>query len=68
MYCYNSLWKKMIDIGMDRKTLAKEAHISATTLTRMKQGKAISYDVCRRICEVLECTPEDIIEFITEET
>lgn len=63
MYSYNKLWKKMIDIGMDRKTLAEKANISATTLTRMKQGRGISYDVCRRICEVLGCTPEEIVEW-----
>ena len=64
MYSYNRLWKKMIDIGMDRKTLAEKAHISATTLTRMKQGRAISYDVCRRVCEVMECSAEEIVEWV----
>ncbi|MBE5892225.1 MAG: helix-turn-helix domain-containing protein [Lachnospiraceae bacterium] len=64
MYSYNNLWKKMIDLGMERKDLMRRAGISATTLTRMKQGSAISYDVCRRICEVIDCSPEDIIEYV----
>lgn len=63
MYSYNRLWKLMIDKGMDRKTLGEKAGISATTLTRMKQGRSISYDVCRRICEVLDCKPDDILEW-----
>lgn len=48
---------------MDRKTLAEKANVSATTLTRMKQGRNISYDVCRRICAALKCAPEDILEW-----
>jgi DNA-binding Xre family transcriptional regulator len=66
MYSYNKLWKRMIDIGMDRKTLGEKAHISATTLTRMKQGRPISYDVCRRICEVIDCSPDEVVEFVED--
>lgn len=67
MYSYNKLWKKMIDLGMERKDLMRMAGISATTLTRMKQGSAISYDVCRRICEAVGSSPEELVEYIYEE-
>jgi len=66
MYRYNNLWKIMIDKGLERRDIMRLAHVSNTTLTRMKQGKPISYDVCRRICEVVGCTTEEIVEYVEE--
>ena len=66
MYKYNTLWKIMNDKGLERRDIIRLANVSNTTLTRMKQGKPISYDVCRRICEVVGCTPGEIAEYVED--
>ncbi|MGN1193481.1 MAG: helix-turn-helix domain-containing protein [Dorea sp.] len=61
IYNYNLLWKKLIDLNMNKKSLAEQAQISNATLARMKNNKPVSLDVLARICAVLNCKIDDII-------
>jgi DNA-binding Xre family transcriptional regulator len=59
---YNSLWKLLIDKNINRTDLAKECHISPTTISRMKNNEAVSIDVLERICIRLDCELNDVIK------
>ena len=63
---YNKLWKILIDIGMTRTQLQKAAEMSSTTLAKLGKNETVSMDVMLRICKVLDCGFEDIIDVTKE--
>ena len=64
---YNKLWKMLIDKDMKKKDLAKLADVSSYTITKMSKGENVTTDTLGKICKVLECNVEDIMEFIPDE-
>lgn len=64
---YKKLWKLLIDKDMKKKDLAEKAGISTYTINKLNRGDNVTTDVLAKICKVLECTMDDIMEFIHEE-
>ena len=63
---YKKLWKILIDRDMKKADLAQMAGISSYTVTKMGKGENVTVEVLGKICRVLECNVEDIMEFIPE--
>ena len=63
---YKKLWKLLIDKDLKKKDLAKIANISNYTVTKLTRGYNVTTDVLGRICEALDCSIEDIMEFIPD--
>lgn len=63
---YKKLWKLLIDKDMKNKDLEEAAGISNYVISKMKRGENITVDTVGKICRALECTPNDIMEFIPE--
>ena len=63
---YNKLWKMLIDKGMKKSDLKETAGISSASLAKLGKGDNITTDVLLRICEVMDCRIEDILETIRE--
>lgn len=61
---YDKLWKLLIDKKMTKTTLRIEADMSSSTLAKMSKNEIVSMDVMLRICKVLECEFDDIIEIV----
>lgn len=61
---YNKLFKLLIDMKMTNAELAAKAGISANIITRLKKDQYISLDSIEKICRVLNCGVDDILEFI----
>ncbi|MGN0518504.1 MAG: helix-turn-helix domain-containing protein [Acutalibacteraceae bacterium] len=61
---YKKLWKLLIDKNMKKKDLEKPAGISNYVISKMNKGKNIAVDIVGKICGALDCTPNDIMEFI----
>ena len=64
---YNRLWKLLIDKKMTKTELRLAADISTTTLAKLGKDETVSMDVMLRICKVLNCGIEDVIEIVNEE-
>lgn len=64
--CYNRLWKLLIDKNMSRTQLAKAAKISSNAMAKMGKNQDVRLEVLVKICRVLECTMDDILEIIPE--
>ena len=64
---YNKLWKLLIDKKMTKTELRLAADISTTTLAKLGKDETVSMDVMLRICKVLNCGIEDVIEIVNEE-
>lgn len=63
---YNKLWKMLIDKGMKKGDLREKSGISSASLAKLGKGENITTDVLLRICEVMDCRIEDILETIRE--
>lgn len=60
---YNKLWKILIDKKMRKKDLQEATHITHYQMMKLAKDKSITTDVIGSICKVLDCTPDDIMEF-----
>lgn len=63
---YNKLQKLLIDKGMTKMQLKDAAGISATSIAKLVRGANITTDVLLKICGVLGCKVEDIMETVEE--
>ena len=64
---YKKLWKLLIDHDMKKKDLAKPANISNYTITKMNKGENVTVETLGKICSVLDCKIDDILDFIPDE-
>ena len=64
---YNKLWKLLIDKKMTKTELRLAADISTTTLAKLGKDETVSMDVMLRICKVLNCGIEDVLEIVNEQ-
>lgn len=60
---YNKLFKKLIDMNVSPIQLMKDSECSANILTHLKKNEYISMASLEKICMVLECGVDDILEF-----
>jgi len=64
---YKKLWKKLIDLDMKKKDLEERAQVSHYTINKLNRGENITTDILEKICTTLNCTADDIMEFIPDE-
>lgn len=64
--CYNKLWKLLIDRGLNKTQLCKKANITTNAMARLGRNEDVRVDVLVKICTVLNCTVDDILEIIPE--
>ena len=64
---YNKLWKLLIDKGMTKTDLRIATDMSTTTLAKLGKNETVSMDIMLRICDVLECSFDDIMDLTKEE-
>ena len=65
-FSYNKLWKLLIDKNMTKSDLRKAIGISSSTMAKMGKGENVSLDVIDKICKLLNCKIEDILEHLEE--
>lgn len=62
---YKRLWKLLIDKDMKKKELIEKTGLSNYTLNKLNKGETVTTETLLKICKVLNCTFDDIME-ITE--
>lgn len=62
---YKKLWHILIDKEMKKKDLETLAGINHYTMNKMSRGENVTIDTIGKICIVLDCKVEDIIDFIS---
>ena len=65
---YKRLWKLLIDKDMKKKDLAELAKLSSYTINKLNRGDNVNTDTLVKICAVLNCTFDDIMEMVPDET
>lgn len=62
---YKKLFHLLIDKGMTNAELMENAGFSANIITRLKRNQYISLDSIEKICTVMNCGVDDILEFVS---
>ena len=65
---YKKLFHLLIDKGMTNAELMEKAGFSANIITRLKRNNYVSLDSIEKICKVLNCGVDDILEFLPDNT
>ena len=66
-YSYNKLWKLMIDKKINKTTLRQRAGITSNAMANMGKDLPVNMEVLAKICRVLDCTIDDIVEILPVE-
>ena len=66
-FSYNNLWKVLAEKNMTKEDLKKATGMSSATIAKLGKNENINMKSLEKICEVLECNIEDVIEFVPED-
>ena len=61
---YNKLWKLLIDKGMKKSDLRKNAGISSSSLAKLTKGENVTTEVLVKFCNELKFDVADFMEFV----
>lgn len=60
---YNKLWKLMIDKGINKTRLREKTGITTNILAKLGKNQSVQVETLVKICNVLECKIDDIVEY-----
>ena len=60
---YDKLWKLMIDKKINKTQLSDKAGITTNEMAKMGKNEVVKMETLVRICKVLNCTVDDIVEY-----
>ena len=63
---YENLWVTMEKRNVTTYTLIHKYGINPRTINNLKHNKGITVDTLGRLCDILDCTPNDVITFIKD--
>lgn len=63
MISYEPLWNTMQLKGITTYSLIHKYNIGSKTIYNLKHNKSITMYTLERLCEVLNCTPNEIVNF-----
>ena len=61
-FIYKDILGKLKSAGLSQNTLRDTGLISQSTITRIRQNQSITLDSIDVLCQLLHCTPNDLIE------
>ena len=64
---YKRLWKLLIDKNMKKCDLREAAGLGASLMQKLNHDKSVTTNTLVRICKVLDCKIEDIMEIVPDE-
>lgn len=68
MIVYDRLWSTMQQKGISQYKLIHEYAFSTGQLDRLRKNESVSVFTLNRLCQILDCSLNDIAEFVKEET
>jgi len=65
MIDYSPLWRTMQKEGITQYQLLKQG-IDNKTLDSLKKGKNITLLTLEKLCRIIGCTPNDVVQFLDD--
>lgn len=57
----------MIDKNINKTALRQQAGITSNAMAKMGKNQPVSVEVLAKICRVLDCTLDDIVDFSADQ-
>lgn len=67
MISYAPLWETMKKKNATTYTLQVKGEISSSTIRRLKANESVSTNTLEALCKILDCTLQDIIDYLPDE-
>lgn len=64
MVSYEPLWHTMRQKGITTYNLIEKHKVQSKTIYNLKHNKNITTATLEMLCDILECTPNDILTFV----
>ena len=64
---YDRLWQTMKQRGITQYDLYTHHHVNRSQLDRLRQNKNVEVNTIDRLCNILHCRVEDIMEHIPDD-
>lgn len=64
---YKKLFHLMIEKDISNTQLQQQAGFSGNIVTRLKRNQYVSMESIENICRVLDCSVDDILEFVNKD-
>lgn len=64
MIVYTKLWKTLKERNISQYKLINTYGISTGQLDRLRKNESVSTNTLDKLCDVLECTLYDIVEYV----
>lgn len=68
MITYTPFWNTLRASEESTYTLITKHHISSATIDKLRKNKPITTTTLNDLCRILNCTVQEIIEYIPSET
>ena len=66
MIVFDKLWKVMDNKGVTTYKLREECGIDSKTVRRLRSNENIETKTINKLCAILDCRVEDIMEYIPD--
>lgn len=66
MVSYKPLWRTLVDRDMTKTQLRELVGCSTSTLARLSKNEFVGLDLICKICNILKCRIEDVMEVLPE--
>lgn len=67
MIKYDRLWETLSKKGISQNTLLREYNLSKGQLDRLRNNKVVYTSTIDKLCNILNCTLDDVMEHIPDE-
>ena len=67
MISYQPLWATMKNRGISQYKLIKDYHFSTGQLDRLRKNESVSTNTLDVLCQILNCTIEEIAVYLPDE-
>ena len=65
--CYKKLWHILLDRDMMKRDLQKAAGLTGYAMHKLSRDEDVTTETLEKICKALDCTADEIIEFVSDE-
>lgn len=67
MYSYAPLWRTMQERGVTTYSLVNHHGFSSHLMSNLRHNRNVTIETIHRLCQILQCTPNDIIDITFDE-
>lgn len=64
---YKKLWHILLDRDMKKKDLQQAANLTSYAMSKLSRDENVTTEILGKICLALNCTTDEIMEFLPDE-